>query len=432
MYEVAKSPRASRRGNGWAVALSVSLGLHGALVVGLCAYGRTAAVNDAARQAGERALAALVPVALPIEVATPEQAATAEVIDQALPLERPLDARPGERDNPVAQTRAPARGDGLDRRAPAPDRGAKGGAPLQHAYRRDSSVLHSRLTDGATETQPSRMRVAHHRASPQAMRREPRVGIGDSAHSAAPKRAPVAVARAEVAAPPEGGEPAGAGVARATAAAQAAPSVAPLGDKASPAHTVGPLDAEAGARRFDVQTPGAAADDRSQRTASVELHPGITDFSRPAAPAPAPAPTGRGPSNAPGAVARASAGSAPAELGAPAPQAEGLVLDERTQDRRYQHYYQEISQRVARVREFPKALALRLEQGETIVRFVVGVDGRLRDGPRVVKSSGFREFDSAAIRAVERAAPFPPMPDPANARPVPVSLRQIFDNPVIR
>ena len=59
------------------------------------------------------------------------------------------------------------------------------------------------------------------------------------------------------------------------------------------------------------------------------------------------------------------------------------------------------------MREFPKALALRLEQGETIVEFVVGVDGRLGDGPRVVKSSGFEEFDSAALRAVRRAAPFP-------------------------
>jgi protein TonB len=142
--------------------------------------------------------------------------------------------------------------------------------------------------------------------------------------------------------------------------------------------------------------------------------------------------TGRGPSDSPGAVARATTGTAPSELGAPAPQSESPTIDERTQDRSYQRYYQEIRQRVASVREFPKSLALRLEQGETIVQFVVGVDGQLREGPRVVKSSGFTEFDSAAIRAVKRAAPFPPMPDPSKARPRPVSLREIFDNPVIR
>jgi protein TonB len=195
---------------------------------------------------------------------------------------------------------------------------------------------------------------------------------------------------------------------------------------------VGPLDADPGSRRFDVQAPGAAADDRTQRTASVEMHPGITDFSRPAVAARVESPSGRGPSDTPGAVARPTTGSAASELGAPFPGQESAVLDERTQDRRYQRYYQEISQRVAQVREFPKSLALRLLQGETIVQFVVGVDGRLREGPRVIKSSGFSEFDSAAIRAVKRAAPFPPMPDPARARPVPVSLRQIFDNPVIR
>ncbi|HMC94902.1 MAG TPA: TonB family protein, partial [Polyangia bacterium] len=87
---------------------------------------------------------------------------------------------------------------------------------------------------------------------------------------------------------------------------------------------------------------------------------------------------------------------------------------------------------VNRIREFPKALALRLEQGETFVQFVVGVDGRLGDGPRAVKSSGFEEFDAAAIRAVRRAAPFPPMPDPGASRPLSVSLRVTFDNPVVR
>jgi TonB family protein len=63
---------------------------------------------------------------------------------------------------------------------------------------------------------------------------------------------------------------------------------------------------------------------------------------------------------------------------------------------------------------------------------VVGIDGRLGDGPRVMKSSGFEEFDAAAVRAVRRAAPFPPMPDPGSARPLPVSLRVTFDNPVVR
>ncbi len=163
------------------------------------------------------------------------------------------------------------------------------------------------------------------------------------------------------------------------------------------------------------------------------MHPGLIDYSRPAVAAHLESPSGHGPSDTPGRRGPADHRHwRPPKPGAPSPQEESAVIDERTQDRRYQRYYQEISQRVAQVREFPKSLALRLLQGETIVQFVVGVDGRLREGPRVIKSSGFSEFDSAAIRAVKRAAPFPPMPDPSRARPMPVSLRQIFDNPVIR
>ena len=77
--------------------------------------------------------------------------------------------------------------------------------------------------------------------------------------------------------------------------------------------------------------------------------------------------------------------------------------------------------------DFPRQLAIRLEQGVTVVSFVVAADGRVIDGPRVVKSSGFAEFDSAALHAVRRAAPFPPMPFT-----LPVSTTVIFDNPVIR
>ncbi|MFL5307234.1 MAG: TonB family protein [Polyangia bacterium] len=410
--------------------MSASAAVHAALLLALCVYGRAAVVARPAGASPTTNWASVAPIVLPIEVASPEQAAMAALVDQAPPVERPLDAPAGEQDNAVDRTRAPAEGDGRDRRAPAPDRGASGGAPPAHAYRLDTSTLHARLTDGAAESQPSRLRVAHHRASPQAMRREPHVGIGDSVRTVTPERAAVTLAQTGAGLPAEGGEPAGAGAS--VPSPPPSESAAPVGDKPTDVHAVGPLDAEPGARRFDVQSPGAAADDQTQRTASTEMHPGITDFSRPAAPAATPAPTGRGPAETPGAASRPTSGSAASEMGAPAPQEAALVVDERTQDRRYQRYYQEISERVKRVREFPKALALRLEQGETIVQFVVGVDGQLRDGPRVIKSSGFSEFDLAALRAVKRAAPFPPMPDRSNARPVPVSLRQIFDNPVIR
>ena len=103
-----------------------------------------------------------------------------------------------------------------------------------------------------------------------------------------------------------------------------------------------------------------------------------------------------------------------------------------TQDRRYDLYIREITRRVNSLRQFPKRLALRLEQGETVVRFVVDVDGRLRSGVQVMKSSGFDEFDLEAARAVERAAPFPPLPPALAAHALPVSMRVAFENPLVR
>ena len=270
------------------------------------------------------------------------------------------------------------------------------------------------------------------RASPQAIRREPTVGIGDSVRTLAPSRAPISPANAAVN-PALGGEPAGAAPAATPAAlSEAQPLVARIDPDPNAARAVGPLDAEAGRRSFDTQQPGRAADNRTERTASAELHPGITDFSRAAAPQPIALAEGRGPAQSPGAVSHPAVGSAAAELGARNPGELSREVDERTLDRRYQRYDQEIRQRVQRVREFPRSLAVRLLEGETIVVFVVDVNGRLGDGPRVIKSSGFEEFDAAAVRAVRRAAPFPPMPDPATARPRSVSLRVIFDNPVVR
>jgi protein TonB len=213
-------------------------------------------------------------------------------------------------------------------------------------------------------------------------------------------------------------------------AASEAPTPVPAAQLAAiavPERARGALDAEQGDRSFDTERQGRAADDDTQRAASNELHPGLTDFTHSSAPANAAATDGRGPGARAGAVARLANGNSPSELGAPDREATAAEVAERARARAYERYRQEIRQRVNKMFEFPKALALRLEQGVTIVYFVVGTDGRIADGPRVQKSSGFDEFDSAALRMVRRAAPFAPMP-----YTVPLSMSVIFDNPVIR
>jgi TonB family protein len=411
------------------------MGAHFVLLGGALVLGRGAPADEAF----DIATFDLATVTItPIEALPPQDVADLgdPPLDPAAadpPPSRPWDAPAGENDNPVAITVAPRTGDAAIDLRPAPDGGDRGGRPPDHAYRRDRSVLHARLDDGAAENQAARTRTSRRPSSPQAIRREPLVGIGDSVRTLAPARVPAADESRPTRTLALGGDPGGAGE-QDSPGARAAVAVSTTRIAAEPTRvrTVGQLDAESGVRSFDVERPGQAADDRTLRAASDERHPGLTDFSRPAAVADRAFADGRGPGAGPGAVARASDGVAAAVFGARNPRQLGPEVDERTLDRRYERYKLEIRQRVNRVLEFPKALALRLEQGETIVGFRVDVDGRVTEGPRITKSSGFAEFDAAALRAVSRAAPFPPMSDPRTARPLSVSMPVTFDNPVVR
>ena len=116
---------------------------------------------------------------------------------------------------------------------------------------------------------------------------------------------------------------------------------------------------------------------------------------------------------------------------------DGFGDEGRARERPYARYELDIRARVNAVlgRVWPRKLALRLEQGETMVHFVVQPDGRLAGPVRVTKSAGFDEFDLAAIEAIRLVTPFPPIPraaGTARVSPLPVSLRVTFSNPVIR
>ena len=326
---------------------------------------------------------------------------------------------------------APRIAEGRWREAAAPDAGERAGRTGDAAWRRDRSTLQASLTDGASRSQPARTDTGARTASPQATRSEPVVGTGDAVRNLIPASLPSALqlpAREE--------SPAGE-VARAAPGTPDHDRVSPVAElaasevEAQAARGVGPLETERGPRTFDTQTSGAAADSRNQRAASNELHPGVTDLSRAGVRARDQALTGRGPSDAPGAVDHPSSGRAPAQYGGSRAQSVGAEVTEPTRERAYDQYFREIQRRVGKP-VFPKRLQLQLEQGETVVRFIVGADGRLRGGVRVSKSSGFDEFDTEATRAVERAVPFPPLPSALSGQPVTVSLSFAFENPLIR
>jgi TonB family protein len=419
------------RRNGWSWAVGASCVAHAILLAALARGG----VVDALRPAPESVTVELAPD--PACAPTAAQAAAAlpdppPTVDETV-VARPLDARQGDRDNAVPTTVAPRVrvDDGRDRAAPAPDEGASGAARSVRASRRDRSELQSRVADARDAAQPSRLRTSAHTSSPQAERREAKTGLGDSVRTSEATRAPSAAAPDS----PPGPDPAAApDVAAPAAGAKVAARVLPptltrASDHPTPDTGAGPLAAERGARTFDAPTPGRAADDETDRAAANAAHPGITDYSHAGVAGPANTREGRGPGDAPGAVARATTGTAPSVAGARDAQALAAELAERTRARIYDHYRQEIQRRVQSVLVFPKPLALRLEQGEAVVTFVVRPDGALGEGPRLVKSSGFEEFDTEAVKAVLRAAPFPRRPDASGLF---LSMPVTFENPLVR
>jgi TonB family protein len=420
------------RGNGWASwrwAVAGSCVVHALVLVGLWrGAARQPSVAEAAQvvvelKADPTAWDRLVGIAEPL----PDP--PLPTVDEAV-FARPLDAPPSDRDNAVAKTVVPREGEGRERATPAPDQGEAGGRLPGLATRRDRSTLQSRVADAETDAQPSRLRTSRRSSSPQAMRREAKTGVGDSVRTSEATRAPSAAAPesppAPALAPPDVAGPAeGAKV----AARVESLVLATASERPTPDRGAGPLDAETGARTFDVEARGRVADDQTRRAVSNEAHPGVTDYSHAGVTSAADMHQGRGPGDAPGAVARATNGAAPSVYGARSPQELAAEAAERTRERLYDRYRQEIQRRVQNVLVFPKVLALRLEQGEAVVTFVVRPDGALGEGPRIVKSSGFVEFDAEAVKAVLRAAPFPRRTETAG---ISLFMPVTFENPLVR
>jgi periplasmic protein TonB len=79
----------------------------------------------------------------------------------------------------------------------------------------------------------------------------------------------------------------------------------------------------------------------------------------------------------------------------------------------YGRYMNEINDRVQKAKRTPN---LR-ETGTVVVRYIVGLDGQLLS--KVIESSsGSKTLDDAAADALERAAPFPPIPPDVSVKPL--------------
>src|SRR5262245_11635072 len=233
----------NRRRTGWLLGFAGSALVHVVALAALFAFGHGGWRGG--EPGGDPARDTIIALG-PVEpaFAGPDPLAAAIPVDVAPPA-RPSDAPEGDRDNVVPLSAAPSDSDGRRRQAPAPDRGDAGGRPPEHAFRLDGSTLRSRLTDHAATAQPPDTRTAGRLASPQAIRREPVVGIGDSVHSQTPRRVPAPTPTSAVAvAGPTGGQT---GLPAEAPAASEAPLPLPSAELAAlavPDQARGPLDAE--------------------------------------------------------------------------------------------------------------------------------------------------------------------------------------------
>ncbi|MFH1784349.1 MAG: energy transducer TonB [bacterium] len=85
-----------------------------------------------------------------------------------------------------------------------------------------------------------------------------------------------------------------------------------------------------------------------------------------------------------------------------------------------------IRKKIESVKLYPAHARMKNYTGEVHLRFLINTDGEV-DKIKLVKSSGFDILDESAIKTVEKAAPFIPVPQILAASGVVVSLPIIFD-----
>lgn len=78
-------------------------------------------------------------------------------------------------------------------------------------------------------------------------------------------------------------------------------------------------------------------------------------------------------------------------------------------------YRNSVRMHIDRAKRYPKIAQQRRIEGVAVVSFRLSSDGKVIDGPDLVKGSGYGLIDRAALRAVTRGAPYPKYPGPADA-----------------
>lgn len=90
------------------------------------------------------------------------------------------------------------------------------------------------------------------------------------------------------------------------------------------------------------------------------------------------------------------------------PAKKGLTFD--TSEFKNRGYMRMLKERVEDIWKYPKEAARKGLSGDLYMKFTIKKDGRLGE-VELLRTSGHRELDEAAMNAIKKAAPFWPLPD---------------------
>lgn len=186
-----------------------------------------------------------------------------------------------------------------------------------------------------------------------------------------------------------------------------------------------------GAAATEAEIDGPTSDDIDSAGASYEREPGAFELTKPRAGGAVDGSGVKGPHSADGVSARGSARrSSTAALRAAVARS---AVSSSTRARRQNPYFRKMYSRLDELIEFPRELALSMDQGEVVVRFTLLRDGRVRD-VSVEKSSGYEKFDTQVTSAVLRGGPFGKVPKAIIGTRTKITVRApyAFRNPLIR
>jgi len=89
-------------------------------------------------------------------------------------------------------------------------------------------------------------------------------------------------------------------------------------------------------------------------------------------------------------------------------------------------YLEMVRLRIERHKKYPDSARIRQIEGSVTVRFIIRPEGDIRSA-EVVKTSGNRALDGAALMAVKDAAPFPKAPAHLFKGEIPLELTIVFE-----